>query len=133
MIYTNSDGGSRGNPGKGAIGFLVRKEESIMELYGEKIGIVTNNEAEYMALIRAMQLASTYTKDELTCVMDSELVVKQLMGEYQIKNARLLKLFMNVQKLQENFEKISYVHVSRNDKFQKMVDAVLNMEMDKQN
>ncbi len=131
MIFTNSDGGSRGNPGQGAIGVLIRKDDSILELHGEKIGIVTNNEAEYTALIRALQIASTYTKDELTCVLDSELVVKQLLGEYSVKNQRLMKLFLKVQKLQENFEKINYVHVSRNDKFQKMVDYMLNEELDK--
>ena len=130
MIFTNSDGGSRGNPGQGAIGVLVRNNDSIFELHGEKVGIVTNNEAEYIALIRALQLASTYTKGEVTCVLDSELVVKQLLGEYRIKNERLLKFFMKVQQLQENFEKISYLHVRRNDKFQQMVDAVLNMKLD---
>lgn len=131
MIATNSDGGSRGNPGQGAIGVLIRKEDNILELHGEKVGIVTNNEAEYIALIRALQIASTYTKEEVTCFMDSELIVKQLLGEYRIKNKRLLKFFLKVQELQENFEKINYVHVSRNDKFQQMVDTVLNIELDK--
>ena len=131
MMCTNSDGGSRGNPGKGAIGALVRKDESIMEMYSEKIGRVTNNEAEYIALIRALQLAATYTKEELTCFLDSELVVKQLMGKYRVKNERLLKLFLKVQKLQENFKSIKYVHVSRKDNFQQIVDSLLNIEFDK--
>ena len=131
MIYTNSDGGSRGNPGPGAIGVLVRKDESILAMYSEKIGKVTNNVAEYVGLIRALQLASTYTKDEVTCVVDSELIVKQLLGKYRVKNENLLKLFLKVQKLQENFNKISYVHVKRNNEFQKMVDFLLNVEFDK--
>ncbi|MBS3071214.1 ribonuclease HI family protein [Candidatus Pacearchaeota archaeon] len=130
MIYTNSDGGSRGNPGKAAIGVLIRNEESILELHSELIGKATNNEAEYIALVRALQIATTYTKDELTCVLDSELIVRQLMGEYRIKNQRLMKLFLKVQKLQDNFNKIKYVHVRRNDKFQQMADALLNMELD---
>lgn len=130
MIYTNSDGGSRGNPGDGAVGVLVRKDESILEMHSEKIGKVTNNVAEYVGLIRALQLASTYTKDEVTCIVDSELIVKQLLGEYKVKNDKLLKLFLKVQKLQENFKKISYVHVRRNNEFQKIVDALLNMELD---
>lgn len=131
MIYTNSDGGSRGNPGPGAIGVLVRKDESVLAMYSEKIGKVTNNVAEYVGLIRALQLASTYTKDEVTCIVDSELIVKQLLGKYRVKNENLLKLFLKVQKLQENFNKISYVHVKRNNEFQKMVDFLLNVEFDK--
>ena len=130
MIYTNSDGGARGNPGPGAIGVLVRKDDNILEMYAEKIGNVTNNVAEYKALIKALELAMKHTKDEVTCVMDSELVVKQLMGEYKVHNSELLKLFREVQKLQENFRKISYVHVSRWNKFQQMVDNILNMELD---
>ena len=131
MIYTNSDGGSRGNPGPGAIGVLVRKDESVLAMYSEKIGKVTNNVAEYVGLIRALQLASTYTKDEVTCIVDSELIVKQLLGKYRVKNEILLKLFLKVQKLQENFNKIKYVHVKRENEFQKMVDFLLNVELDK--
>ena len=110
MIYTNSDGGSRGNPGPGAIGVVVRDNDSIIEMHAEKIGKATNNVAEYMGLIRALQLAATYTKDELTCYLDSELIVKQLLGKYQVKNKRLLKFFLEIQRLQNNFKKIKYIH-----------------------
>jgi len=131
MIFTNSDGGARGNPGPGAIGVLVRKDESILTMYSQKIGDnVTNNMAEYEGLIKALELAQKHTDNELTCVLDSELIVKQLLGEYRVKNPRLLELFLKVQKLQENFKKIKYVHVSRWDKFQQMVDTLLNNELD---
>ena len=131
MIYTNSDGGSRGNPGPGAIGVIVRKDGEILTRYSAKIGkLVTNNVAEYKALIKALELASTYAKDELTCVLDSELVVKQLLGEYRVRNPKLLELFLKIQKLQENFEKIIYKHVRRDDKFQQIVDELLNAELD---
>jgi len=132
MIYTNSDGGARGNPGPGAIGVIVREDENIITKYSANIGnLVTNNIAEYEALIKALELASKYTNDELTCVLDSELVVKQLLGEYKVRNQNLLPLFLKVQKLQENFKKIKYVHVSRWDKFQQIVDGLLNEELDK--
>lgn len=131
MIYTNSDGGSRGNPGQGAIGVLVRKNESIITMHSEKIGNVTNNIAEYKALIKALELGSKYVKDEITCFLDSELVVKQLLGEYRVKNKNLLQLFLEVQKLQDKFKKIKYIHVKRNDNFQQIVDALLNIELDK--
>ena len=129
MIFTNSDGGSKGNPGPGSIGVIVRDNERIITQYSAKIGEATSNVAEYHALIKALELASKYTNKELTCVLDSELVVKQLLGEYRVQNSRLFELFIKVQKLQENFEKITYKHVSREDKFQKVVDKLLNDEM----
>ena len=131
MIFTNSDGGSRGNPGPAAIGIIIRRDEEILMKYTERINDCTNNVAEYRALIKALELASKFDKEEITCVLDSELLVKQLMGEYQIKSENLLPLFLKVQKLQENFNKIKYVHVSRWDKFQKVVDKLLNDELDK--
>ena len=132
MIYTNSDGGARGNPGPGAIGIIVRKNGKILIKYSAKIGkFVTNNVAEYEALIKALELASKFAKDKITCNLDSELVVKQLLGEYRVRNPKLLELFLEVQKLQENFKSIKYKHVSRWDKFQQIVDELLNEELDR--
>ena len=131
MIFTNSDGGARGNPGPGAIGVVVRKDGEILMKHGSLIGkFVTNNVAEYEALIKALELASECTKGEITCCLDSELVVKQLLGEYRVKNPHLLELFLKVQRLQENFEKIIYKHVRREDDFQQIVDELLNNELD---
>jgi len=132
MIFTNSDGGARGNPGLGAIGVIVRDEEKIVSRYSQKIGkFVTNNIAEYEALIKALELASKYTKEDLTCFLDSELVVNQLLGKYRVRKPELLRLFLKVQKLQENFKSIKYKHVSRWDKFQIIVDEILNDELDR--
>jgi ribonuclease HI len=132
MIYTNSDGGARGNPGPGAIGVIVRKDGKILTKYSAKIGkFVTNNIAEYEALIKALELAEKFTDKEITCFLDSELVVKQLLGEYSVRNPKLLELFLKVQKLQENFKTIKYKHVSRWDKFQQIVDGLLNEELDR--
>lgn len=133
MIYTNSDGGSRGNPGPGAIGVIVREGEKILTKYQGTVGrSVTNNVAEYEGLIKALQLASKITKKEITCILDSELIVKQLLGEYRVKNPRLLQLFRKVQELQENFEKIVYKHAPREDKYQKIVDGMLNEVLDRE-
>ena len=132
MIFTNSDGGARGNPGLGGIGVIVRDDEKILTRYSAKIGkYVTNNVAEYEALIKALELASKFTDNELTCILDSELVVRQLLGEYKVRKPELMTLFLKVQKLQENFKKIKYVHVSREDKFQVLVDELLNDELDR--
>jgi ribonuclease HI len=131
MIYTNSDGGSRGNPGPGAIGVIVRDNDKILIRYSLMIGSrVTNNIAEYEALIKALELASDIGK-EITCFVDSELVVKQLLGEYKVKHPRLLELFLKVQKLQENFDKVAYNHVRRDDKFQQLADDLVNEELEK--
>ncbi|MDE1848933.1 MAG: ribonuclease HI family protein [Nanoarchaeota archaeon] len=132
MIFTNSDGGSRGNPGPAAIGIIIRKDEEILTKHSEIINDCTNNVAEYKALIKALEMALKFTTDEVTCVLDSELLVKQLLGEYQVKSKNLIPLFMQVQKLQDRFNKIKYVHVSRWDKFQKVVDHLLNKELDKE-
>lgn len=132
MIYTNSDGGARGNPGPGAIGVIVREDDKILIRHSEKIGdLVTNNIAEYEALIKALELASKITEKEVTCFLDSELVVKQLLGKYKVKNRKLLELFLKVQKLQERFEKIRYRYISREDAYQIIVDEMLNNELDK--
>lgn len=132
MIITNSDGGARGNPGPGAVGVVIRDDEGILLEYSEKLpGKVTNNVAEYMGLIRALQLAKRYTREEVFCILDSQLVIKQLMGEYRVKNPQLMKLFLKVQELQEDFEKINYKFVKRSNKFQKHADYLLNKELDK--
>lgn len=132
MIYTNSDGGAKGNPGPGAIGVIVREDNKILITYSAKIGkFVTNNIAEYEALIKALELAGRITKDELTCFLDSELIVRQLLGEYKVSNSNLMPLFLKVQNLQENFNKIIYRHVSRENEFQQVVDGLLNEEFKK--
>ena len=132
MIFTNSDGGARGNPGSGAIGVLIREDGKILTTYSQKSGkFVTNNIAEYEALIKALELASKHTKDSVTCYVDSELVFKQLLGEYRVKDQKLITLFRVVQRLQDKFEKIKYIHVSRWDDFQRIADALVNEELDR--
>ena len=131
MIYTNSDGGARGNPGPGAIGVIIREDNKIIYQYAEILnGKVTNNVAEYTGLIRALEIASRYTKGEITCILDSELIVNQLLGKYKVSNKYLLKFFLQVQKLQERFEKITYKHVRREDPYQKAADYLLNVALD---
>ena len=133
MIYTNSDGGARGNPGPGAIGVIVREDDKILMKHSQKIGnYLTNNITEYEALIKALELALKFTDKELTCVLDSELIVKQLLGEYKVRDPKLIPLFLKVQKLQERFEKIIYKYVSREDKYQIIVDEMLNDTLDRE-
>ena len=133
MIYTNSDGGARGNPGPGAIGIIVRDEKEILTRYSQFIGRnVTNNIAEYEALIKALEIASKFTKEEITCILDSELIVKQLLGKYKVRDYKLKDLFLRVQKAQDKFKKIVYIHVSRWNEFQQMADEMVNIELEKE-
>ena len=132
MIIINTDGGSRGNPGPSAIGVVFRNEKNeIIGKYSQLLrGRLTNNVAEYWALIKALELAREYEYNEIMCCLDSELVVKQLLGEYRVKNPKLLELFLKVQKLQENFDKIIYRHVKRKNPYQKIADYLVNQELD---
>ena len=131
MIYTNSDGGARGNPGPGAIGVIIRKDGEILTKTSKFLGTrVTNNTAEYEALIKALEIAKKFS-NEVTCILDSELVVKQMLGEYKVRNPNLLKLFIKAQKAQDKFTKVRYLHARREDKFQVMADELVNYELDK--
>ncbi len=131
VIMTNSDGGSRSNPGEAAIGIIVRDDDKIIKTYKEKIGIKTNNEAEYLALIKALNLALKYTKEELTCILDSELVVKQLQGKYAVTKLELKAFYLTIKELEKNFKQVTYKHVKREDKFQKVADLLVNQALGK--
>lgn len=130
-IYIYTDGGSRGNPGPAGIGILILDENKRpLKEYKEYIGKTTNNQAEYKALIKALELASSYTKGEVFCTLDSELVVRQLDGQYSIKNNNLKNLFLQLKKIEKGFEKISYTHVKRENPFIKRVDMMVNEVLD---
>jgi len=132
MIYTNSDGGARGNPGPGAIGVVVREDNKILIKHASMVGTnVTNNICEYEALIKALELAHKVTDSEITCFLDSELVVKQLLGEYRVVHPNMQVLFLKVQKLLEGFDKVKFQHVRREDPYQQIADQILNEELNK--
>jgi ribonuclease HI len=100
--------------------------------FSQKIGnLVTNNICEYEALIKALELVKQVGEKEVTCFVDSELVVKQILGEYKIKDHKLVPLFLKAQKLIDDFDKISFKHSSREDKFQKIADEIVNAELNK--
>jgi len=132
VVQTNSDGGARGNPGPGAIGVIVRREGEILTRYSGMIGSqVTNNLAEYEALIKALELVKDMGEADIECYLDSELVVKQLLGEYRVRDTKLTPLFLKVQKLIDGFDKVIFNHVSREDPFQQLADELLNDELAK--
>ncbi len=127
IIY--SDGGSRGNPGISGIGAVLKTEdgELVCEI-SEYIGIATNNQAEYKALLFALEKAKEFQPEQVDCFLDSELVVKQLNKEYKVKNKDLQPLFVKIYNNSLNFKKITYTHVRR--EFNKEADKLANDAMD---
>ncbi len=126
-IYT--DGGSRGNPGPAAIGLVIKDAQgTLLRSYGEYIGETTNNQAEYRALLKALELAVEMGAQEAECFMDSELLCKQMRREYKVKDPGLQKLFIQVWNLAMKFKKITYSHIRR--EFNTEADAVLNEVLD---
>ncbi len=127
-IYT--DGGARGNPGPAAIGIVIKDDEDkVIKEYAECIGDATNNQAEYQALLKGLELAKEFKPLEVSCYLDSELVVKQMKQEYKVRDAKLQPLFINVWNVAVNFKKITYTHIPRD--LNKEADLLLNNELDK--
>ncbi len=131
MLKINSDGGSRGNPGEAAVGYVIRDDDKILKMESKKIGKATNNIAEYKALINALEkVKKSKLGIDMICYLDSELVVRQLNGSYKIKAKHLKPLFEKVKKLQEDFRWVKIRHVRRYDKFQQMADVLVNNALD---
>ncbi len=129
LIY--SDGGSRGNPGPSAIGFVVCDgEDKVLMSHGKYIGIHTNNQSEYLALIEALERALTYSRGRIHCFLDSELIVKQLNGEYEVRDSGLQKLFLEVKRLEKKFESVKYSYVPRNTGKHLIADRLVNKTLD---
>ena len=127
-----SDGGARGNPGPAAFAVIVCKEDNfILYEYAKSIGEATNNEAEYMGLISALACAIDYKASAAEFVMDSQLVVKQMQGEYRVKSPHLKKLHQDAKSLAESIGEVSYRHVRREDPLITRADELLNEELNK--
>ena len=127
-IYT--DGGARGNPGPAGIGAVLKDEKGeTVATISEYIGETTNNQAEYKAVIAAIDKAVKLGAKELEFLLDSELVVKQLNREYKVKNGELAPLFVKIYNASLSFKKITYKHVSR--ELNKEADKLVNQALDK--
>jgi ribonuclease HI len=131
LLY--SDGGARGNPGPAAFAFLVLTENGeTVKTDSRFIGVHTNNQAEYNALIGALEFALANKTEEVVCHLDSELVAKQLNGEYRVKNFELRKLWCRVQELKRCFRKICFINVPRTNVYIQKADALVNNTLDRQ-
>ncbi len=122
------DGGSRGNPGPAAYAFVLRRDGFPDREECDTLGKATNNVAEYSALIRALELASELGVRKLAVYSDSELLVKQMNGQYKVKNADLQDLYREAQHLRKPFESVTLTHVRR--EFNKDADKLCNEALD---
>ena len=128
-LTIHTDGGARGNPGPAGIGAIAKNEkgETVFEI-SEYIGEATNNQAEYRALLVAIEKAGELGAQEVDFVLDSELVVKQMKREYKVKNKELAPLFVKIYNAVMQFKKVTFRHVPR--EMNKEADALANRAMD---
>lgn len=126
-IFT--DGGSRGNPGQAAYGFVVKVDGQTVKEGRGRLGIATNNFAEYTAVIRALEFAKDKFKgQDIKFYMDSNLVASQLSGFFKIKTPSIRELVFKVRELETAFGQISYIHIPREKN--KEADAQVNLALD---
>ena len=125
----STDGGARGNPGPAAFGYVLETEDgTVLDARGEAIGVATNNVAEYRALIAGLEKAVELGVDELEVVSDSELVVKQMRGEYKVKNEALRGLSSQAVGLARRLGKVRYTAVRR--EHNELADRLVNEALD---
>jgi ribonuclease HI len=125
-----TDGGARGNPGPAAFGYVLEAEDkTVLDARGEAIGVATNNVAEYRALVAGLERALELGVTELAVVSDSELVVKQMRGEYKVKNAALRELSLEAADLARRIGKVTYEAVRR--EHNELADRLVNEALDR--
>ena len=124
-----TDGGSRGNPGPAAAAYVLEADDgTVLAANGEAIGVATNNVAEYRALVAGLERARDLGVDELEVVSDSELVVKQMRGEYKVKKAELQALALRASELARGIGDVCYTAVRR--EHNELADRLVNDALD---
>ncbi len=124
-----TDGGARGNPGPAAAAYVLEAGDgTLLAERGEAIGVATNNVAEYRALVAGLRKAVELGVDEVEVVSDSELLVKQMTGEYRVKNEALQELSLQATRLARGFARVSYRAVRR--EHNELADRLVNEALD---
>ncbi len=124
-----TDGGARGNPGPAAYGYVLEADDgTVLAAHGEAIGVATNNVAEYSALIAGLEKAVELGVGEVEVISDSELMVKQMRGEYKIKNEALRELSLRASHLARELGAVTYTAVRR--EHNKLADQLVNDALD---
>jgi ribonuclease HI len=126
VLYT--DGAARGNPGPAGIGVVARRGGEEVFTISEYIGKATNNMAEYAAVIAGLEKAAEMGLGEVTVMMDSELVVRQLNGGYRVKNAKLKELYSRAKRAIESLDGCRFVHIPREENA--AADRLANVALD---
>lgn len=127
-IQVYIDGAARGNPGEAGIGIVIKQGNKILLEVGSYIGKTTNNVAEYMALIRGLEEAIIMGDEDVKIISDSELLVKQIKGEYKIKNQGLKPLYLHAKELIKKLKKFEIEHAFREEN--KHADKLANQGID---
>ncbi|NBX77671.1 MAG: reverse transcriptase-like protein [Proteobacteria bacterium] len=122
------DGASRGNPGPGAYGFVLMHGEEVVFSQGGRMGVVTNNVAEYEGLLKGLEKSIELGATELTIKSDSQLLVRQLNGQYKVKAPHIIPLVQRAKKLLVQFKKVEITHIPREQN--SMADALCNEALD---
>ena len=125
-----SDGGSRGNPGHSAYAIVVTENGKVIHEHSEYLGLNTNNYAENRGLIAGIVKALELKAEEVEFIMDSELVIKQMNGEYKVKSENISGLHDDAVALSSQIPKVKFTHVRRSNEFVSRADALLNRQMD---
>ena len=124
-----TDGGARGNPGPAAFAYVLEAEDgTVLAAHGEAMGVATNNVAEYSALVAGLEKAVELHLGELVVISDSELMVKQMRGEYKIKNEALRELSLRAAALARKLDSVTYTAVRR--EHNKLDDQLVNEALD---
>lgn len=124
-----ADGGSRGNPGPSASGFVIKNmNDEVIESWNKYLGITTNNQAEYHALVAGLEWCRQHNVREVFVHLDSLLAINQMKGIYKVKNRDLWTLYEAAKKIQSSFETITFTHVPR--ELNKEADAEVNKALD---
>jgi ribonuclease HI len=124
-----TDGGARGNPGPAAYGFVLETEDgTVLAAEGEAIGYATNNVAEYSGLVAGLRKAIELQVPDVEVVSDSELMVKQMRGEYRVKNESLRDLYEQAVRLADQLGNVEYRHVKR--AHNELADRLVNEALD---
>jgi ribonuclease H / adenosylcobalamin/alpha-ribazole phosphatase len=124
-----TDGGARGNPGPAAAAYVLEGDDgTVLVAHGEAIGVATNNVAEYRALVAGLEQARDLGVDDLEVVSDSELVVKQMRGEYKVKNAALRELSLQAARIAREIGAVRYTAVRR--EHNELADRLVNEALD---
>lgn len=127
LLWT--DGGARGNPGPAAFAYVLEAEDgTVLDARGEAIGVATNNVAEYSALVAGLARAVEAGIRELEVRSDSELMVKQMLGEYRVKNRDLQSLFLDASRAAREIGRVTYTHVRR--EHNELADRLVNEALD---